>query len=111
MLQEHVVKNYQKQVKEIKDSQDELEQYGRRLYIRIDGVPKAEKETSNNVFQMLNRLLKNPAVKYLTLQSMTGPIELVKDTLIKRLGWNVKAFLFGLQPSGIKLCFTTIGRI
>ena len=38
MLQEHV-KNYQKQANELKDSQDELEWYDRRLCIRIDGVP------------------------------------------------------------------------
>ena len=43
MLQEHL-KNYQKGVNELKDSQDELEQYGRRLCIRIDGVPMAENE-------------------------------------------------------------------
>ena len=36
---------------ELKASQDELEQYGRRLRIRIDGVPVAENETSNDVSQ------------------------------------------------------------
>ena len=40
MLKEHV-KNFQKQVKELKDRQDELEQCGRRLCIKIDGVPMA----------------------------------------------------------------------
>ena len=48
MHQEHV-KNYQKQVNELKASQDELEQYGRRLCIRTDRVPVAEYETSNDV--------------------------------------------------------------
>ena len=47
VLQEHV-KNYQKQVNESKQSK-ELEQYGRRLCIRIDGVPVVENETSNDV--------------------------------------------------------------
>ena len=84
MLQEHL-KNYQKQVNELKDSQDELEQYGRQLCIRIDGVPVAENETSSNVCKMLNQLLKNPAVKHQTLQS-TRPIELVKYTPILHLG-------------------------
>ena len=50
MLQEHV-KNYQKQVNELKASQNELEQHGRRLCIKIDGVPMAENETSNDVLQ------------------------------------------------------------
>ena len=69
---------------ELKASRYELEQYGRLLCIRIDGVPVAENETSNDVLQNLNQLLKNPAVKYLMLQS-TEPIELAKHTLIKHL--------------------------
>ena len=84
MLQEHV-KNYQKKVNELKGSQDKLEQYGRRLCIRIDGVSMAKNETPTIFCKMLNQLLKNPAVKYQTLQ-WTGPIELVKYTLIKHLG-------------------------
>ena len=48
MFQEHV-KNYQKQVNKLQASQDELEQYGRRLCIKTDGVPVAENETSNDV--------------------------------------------------------------
>ena len=50
MLQEHV-KSYQKQVNELKDSQDELEQYGKWLCIRLDGVAMAENETSKEVLQ------------------------------------------------------------
>ena len=41
MLQEHV-KNYQKQVNELRNSQDELEQCDRRFCIRIDGISIAE---------------------------------------------------------------------
>ena len=69
---------------ELKASRHELEQYGRLLCIRIDGVPVAENETSNDVLQNLNQLLKNPAVKYLMLQS-TESIKLAKHTLIKHL--------------------------
>ena len=57
MLQEHV-KNYQKQVNELKDSQAELEQYGRRLCIRIDGVPMVENETSNDVLQNVKSFIE-----------------------------------------------------
>ena len=57
MLQEHV-KNYQKQVNELKDSQDQLEQYGRWLCIRINGVMMAENETSNNVFQNAKSIIE-----------------------------------------------------
>ena len=56
MLQEHM-KNYQKQVNELKASQNELEQYGRRLCIKIDGVPMAENETSNDVLQNVTLFL------------------------------------------------------
>ena len=103
ILQEHV-KNYQKQVNELKSSQEELEHCGRRLCIRIDDVPMTENETSSDVLQNVNRLLKNPAVKYQTLQ-LPGPIELVKHTPIKHLGWNVKALLFCLRHFGIELFY------
>ena len=72
-------------MKEIKDSQAELEQYRRKLGIRIDGVPMAEKETSNNVFQNVKLIIEEPSSEYLMLQSMTEPTKLIKDTLIKRL--------------------------
>lgn len=48
MIQEHP-KIYQNQVNELMDSQDELEQYGRRLFIKIDTLPVDENETSNIV--------------------------------------------------------------
>ena len=57
MLQKHV-KNYQKQVTELKASQDELEQYGRRLRSRIDGVPVAENETSNDVLLNVKSIIE-----------------------------------------------------
>ena len=57
MLPEHV-KNYQEQKNELKASQDELEQYGRRLCIRIHGVPVAENETSNNVLQNVRSIIE-----------------------------------------------------
>ena len=56
---------------ELKDSQGELEQYGRRLYIAEDCSSKI----------------------------------LVKRTLIKHLGWNVWALLFGLRPFSIELFY------
>ena len=56
MLQEHV-QNYQKQVNELKDNQDKLEQYGRRLCIRIDGVPMVENETSNDILQNVKSII------------------------------------------------------
>ena len=44
---------------EVKDSQGELEQYGRiRLCIRIDGVSMDEYETSNDVLQNVKSIIK-----------------------------------------------------
>ena len=57
MLQEHV-KNYQKQVNVLKLSQGELEQYGRMLCIRTDGIPIAENETANDVSQNVKWIIE-----------------------------------------------------
>ena len=57
LLQGHV-KNYQEQVNELKANQDEWEQYGRRLCIRINGVPVAENETSNDVLQNVKSIIE-----------------------------------------------------
>ena len=57
MLQEHV-KKYQKQVNELKDNQDEIKQCGRRLCIRIDSVPMAENDTSNDVLQNVKSVIE-----------------------------------------------------
>ena len=35
----------------MEDDSEELEQYGRRLCLRIEGVPSAEKETSEEVLE------------------------------------------------------------
>ena len=53
------MKNYQKQVvNELKSSQHELEQYGRQLCIRIDGVPVADNETSNDVLKNVKSIIE-----------------------------------------------------
>ena len=57
LLQGHV-KNYQGQVNELKANQGEWEQYGRRLCIRINGVPVAENETSNDVLQNVKSIIE-----------------------------------------------------
>ena len=50
MLQQHV-REYQKRINKLEDDSEELEQYGRRLCLRIEGVPSAEKETSEEVLE------------------------------------------------------------
>ena len=48
VLQQHV-KIYQNQITELQQANEELEQYGRRLCVRIDGVPTVDNETSDEV--------------------------------------------------------------
>ena len=50
MLQQHV-REYQKRINKLEDDGEELEQYGRRLCLRIDGVPSTDKETSDEVLE------------------------------------------------------------
>ena len=47
LLQEHV-QNFQKQVCILECKNEELEQYGRRCYLGIEGVPSAENESSDD---------------------------------------------------------------
>ena len=37
---------------------EELEQYGRRLYLRIEGFPPVENESLNDVLDMVKSLIK-----------------------------------------------------
>ena len=48
LLQEHV-NNFQKQVCILEYKNEELEQYGRKCCLRIEGVPSAENESSGDV--------------------------------------------------------------
>ena len=56
MLQQHV-REYQKRINKLEDDSEELEQYGRRLCLRIEGVPSAEKKTSEEVLEKVKFLV------------------------------------------------------
>ena len=56
MLQEHV-RYYKNQLNEIKHENEELEQYGRRLCVRIEGIPPVENETSDEVLDKVISLM------------------------------------------------------
>ena len=43
---------------ELKDKHDDLEQYGKRLCVRTDGVPSIENEISNDVFENVKGLIE-----------------------------------------------------
>ena len=57
VLQEHV-HYYQNQVNKLNGENEELEQYGRRLCIRIEGVPSAENEASDDVLDKFMSLMQ-----------------------------------------------------
>ena len=57
VLQQHV-KICQKQITEMQQANEELKQYGRRLCIRIDGVPTVENKTSDEVLEKVKSLIK-----------------------------------------------------
>ena len=42
----------------MQQANEELEQYGRRLCVRIDGIPAVENENSDEVLDMMTSLIK-----------------------------------------------------
>ena len=48
---------FQKQIKELRRDQEELQQYGRRLLVWVDGIPLEENETSENVLTKVKSLI------------------------------------------------------
>ena len=61
VLQEQV-HHYQNHVNELKRENKELEQYGRKLSVRVDGIPSVENETSNQVLDKVMSLIEEPNV-------------------------------------------------
>ena len=57
MLQEHV-HYYQNQVNGLKRENEEVEQYGKSLCVRVDGIPSLENETSDEVLDKVKSLMQ-----------------------------------------------------
>ena len=57
VLQQHA-QNFQKQMMVLQSENEELEQYGRRLCIRVEGVPTNDNETSEEVSTKVQSLIK-----------------------------------------------------
>ena len=70
---------------ELKSSQEELEHCGRRLCIRIDGVPMTENETSSDILQNVKSIIEESSSEIPDV-AIARPIELVKHTPTKHLG-------------------------
>ena len=57
LLQQHA-KIWQNQITEFQQEKEELEQYGRRLWVRIGGVPIVDHETLDGVLDKVKSLIK-----------------------------------------------------
>ena len=57
LLQQHA-KIWQNQITELQQEKEELEQYGRRLWVRIGGVPIVDPETLDGVLDKVKSLIK-----------------------------------------------------
>ena len=57
MPREHI-RYYQHQVNELKRKNEDLEQYGRRLFVRIEGISSVENETSGEVLDKVMSLMQ-----------------------------------------------------
>ena len=82
---------------EVKDSQGELEQYGRRLCIRIDGVSMDEYETSNDVLQNVK----------LIIEKASSEIPDVAIDRARRIGKAYNDKTSGVKCRSIIVWFTT----
>ena len=60
VLQQHV-KHFQKQMSVLQSENEELEQYGRRLCIRVEDVPTTDNETSKEVLKKVQSLINEIA--------------------------------------------------
>ena len=56
LLQQEITAPAQQQQKKIQQRYDELKQYGRRLCLRIDSVPKQNNEKAENIFKFVKGL-------------------------------------------------------
>ena len=102
MLQEYV-KSYQKQGNELKDILDKLEQYGRRWSIRIDGVPMAKNETSNNFLQNVKSIIEksNSEIPNAAMDRIhrTGKMETDKSSGVNYCNYSVVNYsVYDLLP-------------
>ena len=95
ILQEHV-KNHHKQVNELNTSQEELKQYGKRLCIRIDGVPVTENEISSDVLENFKRLT----------EEFSSEIPDVAIDMANLIGKTCTDETFGVKCKSIIIWFT-----
>ena len=96
MLQQHV-REYQKRINKLEDDSEELEQCGRSLCLRIEGVPSAKNETSEEVLEK---------VKYLVSESGCD----IPDIVIDRAHCTGKGYTHkksNLSCKSITVRFTT----
>ena len=85
---------------EIQNDLEELEQNGRRLNLRIDGLPIKEKERSQDDFEHVVGMFEEVSAENVD-DHIDRAHRISNLTSIKSLQKNVKALLLNLQHSGI----------
>ena len=99
MLQQQITSLKQVNL-QIQNDFEELEQYGRRLSLNIDGVPVKEKERSQDVFEYVVGMFEEAGAG-----NVDGYIvrahQIDKTYFDKKSLKNVRALLLNLQYSGI----------
>ena len=94
---------------QMQNSKEELEQYRRRLCLRINGVPVKSDETSNDVLKYIKEMFDegelNIADAVINRAHRVGP-----EYLIIKQRKSVRLLLSDLQRSGIKHCCTGLGK-
>ena len=99
MLQQQITSLKQVNL-QIQNDLEELKQYGRRLSLRIDGVPVKEKERSQCVFEHIVSMFEEASAgnvdRYIDRAYGVG-----KTYLDRKFSKNIRALLSNLQHSGI----------
>ena len=88
----------------------ELEQYGRRLCVRIDGIPTIDNETSDEVLDKVKSLIKETSCDIPDV--VIGRAHRIgKGIMIKKQMFVVKVLLYALQLLGTEQYFIGVELI
>ena len=95
-----------RQLYEVRTEHDNLEQYGRRMSVRIEGLEVSEGQTVSDIFTQVNESLTKVGVELsesdvVRLHRSSKPVlregRMVAQTLVKLSNWKARAKLHGLN--------------
>ena len=94
---------------QMENSKEELEQYGRRLCLRINGVPVKSYETSDDVLKYIKEIFDEGELD-IPDTVIDRAHRLVMNILIMKQRKSVRLLLSDLQRSGIEHWCTELGK-